>query len=459
MNSPTPLVPEARESPAGPYGRFGIAFGRRSFLLAAVGLAWLGPAFLVPRFALGMLVWDLLLLIAFAIDLYRLPQPQQVSVTRRWGDPVGLSVSTSVELTLHNGGRVPLVAELFDDIPKELRSEIPRVGLTAPPGGDGAAAYSITPIARGDTTLGDVYIHYQSPLRLAERWARAKLQQTVRVYPNLEEARRQSTYLLRSRQIELQQRQVRARGVGREFESLREYREGDDFRNICWSASGRRGKLVAKLYQAERSQTIWVVIDCGRLMQAQIAGLSKLDYAVNTALCVAQLALYSGDRLGLMAYDRAPRHRLLPQRGSTHLRHFMEQLVDLRTSPLEADHLRAVSALRNSQKRRSLVIWLTDLAETAMTPEVIEAALQLTPQHLVLFTVMDQPDLRALVAENPTAASRMYEASAAQEILHRRQLLLARMRDRGVLLVEVGTAAMSAAVMNAYLEIKEHNRL
>jgi uncharacterized protein (DUF58 family) len=459
VNSPTPLVPEARESSAEPYGRFGVAFGQRSFLLAAVGLAWLGPAFLVPRFAFGMLAWDLLLLIAFAIDLYRLPRPQQVSVTRRWRDPVALSVSNSAELTLHNDGRVPLVAELCDDVPTELRSEIPRVQLTAPPGGEGAAAYAITPIARGDTHLGDVYIHYQSPLRLAERWARAQLEQTVRVYPNLEEARRQSTYLLRSRQIELQQRQARARGVGREFESLREYREGDDFRNICWSASGRRGKLVSKLYQAERSQTIWVVIDCGRLMQAQVGGLTKLDYAVNTALCVAQLALYSGDRLGLMAYDRAPRHRMLPQRGSTHLRQFMEQLVDLRTSPLEADHLRAVSALRNSQKRRSLVIWLTDLAETAMTPEVIEAALQLTPQHLVLFTVMDQPDLRALVVENPTAASRMYEASAAQEILHRRQVLLARMRDRGVLLVEVGTAAMSAAVMNAYLEIKEHNRL
>ncbi|MGA2903763.1 MAG: DUF58 domain-containing protein [Candidatus Korobacteraceae bacterium] len=459
MSSPSTLTPAVRQSHAESYGRAGIAFGRRSFLLAAVGLVWLGPAFLDPRFALGILAWDLLLLIAAAVDLYWLPRPQQLIVVRRWRDPVALSVPSSVELALRNDGRVTVLAEMFDEVPAQLRSEIPHVELTAPARGEGAAAYSITPVARGDATLGDVYIHYQSPLRLAERWARARLEQTVRVYPNLEEARQQSIYLARSRQIELQQRQARTRGVGREFESLREYRQGDDFRNICWSATARRGKLVSKVYQAERSQTIWVVIDCGRLMQAQISGLSKLDYAVNTALCLAEVALYSGDRVGLLAYDRVPSHRMLPRRGSAHLRQLMEELVDLRAGTLEADHLRAVSALMSSQKRRSLVIWLTDLAETAMTPEVIDAALQLTPQHLVLFTVVGQPDLLAMAIQDPTTAARMYEASAAQEVIHRRQVLLARMRDRGTLLVEVSTAAMSAAVVNAYLEIKQQNRL
>ena len=459
MNAPSTLTPTATQSRAEPYGRFGVAFGRRSFLLAAVGLVWLGPAFLNPRFAFGMLAWDLLLLLGAAIDLYRLPRPAELSVVRRWCNPVALAVPGSVELTLRNDGHLPLLAEMFDEVPAELRAEIPHVELTVPNRGEGRAAYSIRPVARGDTSLGNVYVHYQSPLQLARRWAYARLEQVVRVYPNLEEARQQSIYLVRSRQIELQQRQERDRGVGREFESLREYHEGDDFRNICWSASGRRGKLVSKVYRAERSQTIWMVIDCGRLMQAQIGDLTKLDYAVNTALCLAEVALYSGDRVGLLAYDRAPGHRVLPQRGSTHLRQLMEQLVELRPGALEADHLRAVSVLRNCQKRRSLVLWLTDVAETAMTPEVIDAALQLTPQHLLLFTVMDQPDLRALAKEGPTTVARMYEAAAAQEIVHRRQVLLARMRDRGALLVQVNTAAMSAAVVNAYLEIKQQNRL
>ena len=459
MKSGWALTPESRQARAEPYGRFGFAFGNRAFLLAAVGFVWLGPAFLNPRFAFAILVWDVLLVIAVLVDLCRLPHPQQLTITRRWSEPVALSVAARVDLLIQNNGSVRVLADVFDEIPSELREELPHVELTAPSGGQGTAGYSITPVTRGDAGVGDVYLHYQSSWRLAERWARARVGQTVRIYPNLDETRQQAVHLARSRQIEMQQRRTRMRGVGREFESLREYREGDDFRNICWSATARRGKLVSRLYQAERSQSIWVVIDCGRLMQARIRGLAKLDYAVNTALCLAQVALHGGDRVGLLAYGRTPSQRLLPQRGSAQLRQIMEQLVDLQTDALEADHLRAVAALRNSQKRRSLVIWLTDLAETAMTPEVIDAALQLTPQHLLLFTVIGQPDLLEIARRDPYDAEAMYAASAAQEILHRRQILLARMRDRGALLVEVDAAATSAAVVNSYLDIKQQGRL
>lgn len=459
MKTTSALAPEARDSQAVPYGRFGLAFGRRFFLLAAIGLVWLGPAFLNYHFAFAILAWDVVLLIAALVDLYRLPRPAQLLVSRHWGEPIALSVPSSVELVVHNQGNTAVLAEVFDDVPSQLRDEIPCVEISAPPSGHGAARYAITPVARGNTKVGDVFLHYQGTLRLAERWACAPLAQTVRVYPDLKEVRQQSIHLARSRQIEMQQRRARMRGVGREFESLREYREGDEFRNICWSASARRGKLVSKVYQAERSQTVWLVVDCGRLMQARIRGFSKLDYAVNAALCLAEVALYSGDRVGLLAYDRAPMQRVLPQRGAEHLRQLMETLVDLETGALEGDHLRAVSVLRNNQKRRSLVIWLTDVAETAMTPEVIDAALQLTPQHLLLFAVIGQPDFLDMARQDPENPPAMYAAAAAQEILQRRQVLLARMRERGALLVEVDAAAMSAAVVNSYLDVKQQSRL
>ena len=215
---------------------------------------------------------------------------------------------------------------------------------------------------RGDTGMGDAYVRYQSPLRLAERWTRAALTQAVRVYPNLAEAKRHTIYLVRSRQIEMEKRYTRTKGIGREFESLRDYRPGDEFRNICWSATARRGKLVTKTFQVERSQTVWLVVDCGRLMRTRVAGLSKLDYAVNATLCLAEVALYSGDRVGLLAYGRGLQQRILPGRGSVHLRQLMERLVDVREETPEADHLRAVSTLLSTQKRRSLVVWLTDLA-------------------------------------------------------------------------------------------------
>jgi uncharacterized protein (DUF58 family) len=296
-------------------------------------------------------------------------------------------------------------------------------------------------------------------MRIAERWARVPLAQTVITYPNLEEAKAHSVYLIRSRQIELEKRYTRFRGAGRAFESLREYREGDEFRDICWTASARRGKLVTRLYEIERSQTIWILLDCGRLMRARVKNLSKLDYAVNAALTLTQVALYSGDRVGLLAYGRGARQRVPAARGSAHLMQIMQQLAVVHEDEWEADHLQAASRLLNDQKRRSLVVWITDLAETAMTPEVIEAASQLLARHLVLFVVIGQPDLNHLASQSPHDIHEMYQTAAAQEVVHRRELLLARLRERGALALETSSGKLSTTLVNSYLEIKHRSQL
>ena len=158
----------------------------------------------------------------------------------------------------------------------------------------------------------------------------------MRVYPALRTGEEQQIFLARSRQIDLQLRRAQQRGLGRDFESLREYREGDDLRDICWTATARRGSLITRQYQTERSQPVWIVLDCGRLMRSRVAIAaqppensdaapgrrvhSKLDYACTTAVSLAQLALYSGDRVGLLAYGQGIQQRLLPGRGAAHLR-------------------------------------------------------------------------------------------------------------------------------------------
>ena len=304
-----------------------------------------------------------------------------------------------------------------------------------------------------------MFLRYQSTLQLAERWAIADLPQSVRIYPNLPEAARSRIYLLRSRQIEMERRLQRVRGLGREFESLREYREGDEMRDICWSASGRRGKLVTKIYQVERSQVVWTVLDCGRLMRARVDRISKLDWATTAALSLDQVALYSGDRVGLLSYGRRVQQRVLPGRGSTHLRHIVEALACTQEEVSEADHLFAAGTLLSAQRRRSLVVWITDLAETAMTPEVVEAASVLLPQHLLLFVVIGEPDLARAADASPQTVEQMFQVTAAQEVLHRREVLLARLRERGALAIEVSSARLSAALVNSYLEVKAKNRL
>jgi len=439
--------------------RFAGAFGPRFFLLVVVGLVWLGAAFHNAKFFYALAAWDALAVIAWAIDLAGLPRPSDLTITRRWKSAAALSVPATIEIVLENARRSTVLAALTDNVPQELSTAAPELELKCRSRGEAAGSYQIAPTRRGDSLLGSVYIRYQTPMRLAERWAVARVEQTVCVHPNLEQARQQSVYLVRSRQIEMEKRHTRLRGAGREFESLREYQEGDEFRDICWTAAARRGKLVTRLFQIERSQTIWVVLDAGRLMRARVAGLSKLDYAVNAGLSLAEVALGTGDRVGLLAYGRQVQKRVLPYRGSGHLRQLIRQLAYVKEEAHEGDHLLALSALLSTQKRRSLIVWITDFPETAMTPEVIEAASEAASRHLVLFVVIGQPDLARLAAAKPESVTDMYRSTAAQETLHRREVLLAKLRQRGALAVEVSSAKTSVTVVNSYLDVKQRSLL
>jgi uncharacterized protein (DUF58 family) len=457
MSGVTQLVPPTIGARGKATRGISIAFGRRFFLLLLIGLVWIGPAWSDKKYLLAMALWDSAVLLAWVWDLIRLPKPEEIEVRRIWTAPLQLLEATTAALEFQNRSDCSVTLQVQEEIPVALSAEIPMLDIAVPHQGSATAEYTVCPRERGDMNLGAVHFRYQSAWRLAERWASASLKQTIRIYPNLEESKRDTIYLIRSRQIALEKRHKHQPGQGREFESLREYRESDEWRDICWSATARRAKVISKSYQIERSQTVWLVLDAGRLLRARVMGLSKLDYAVGAALSLAQVALYSGDKVAMLGYGRRVQQRLPAGRGPSHVRALLDGLALLRGEELEADHRRAVEALAVLQKRRSLVVWLTDLSETATTPEVIENASHLAQRHLVLFTVISQPELRGMLKERPENPLDMYRYVAAQEIVHRRDVLLRTLRQQGALTLEVEPAKLSSAVVNQYLLAKERS--
>ena len=240
------LVPANVKAPAENAGRIPFAFARRFFLLLFIGLAWIAPAWRQPRLLYAMVAWDVIALAAWAWDLGRIPKPGQLEIRRVWTEPLGLAQRGRVTIEVRNSSGVSVSVQMTDEAPDTFIRDLPEMEITAPAGNFARASYSIEPRVRGDAKFGDVWIRYRSPLCLAERWACARLGQKVRVYPNFGEAQKMRIYLIRSRQIEVEKRLKRQRGHGREFESLREYRAGDEFRDISWSATARRGKLITK---------------------------------------------------------------------------------------------------------------------------------------------------------------------------------------------------------------------
>ncbi len=439
------------------FGRFGVGFGRRFLGLILLGMVWVVPGFWSRTFLWGMAVWDLIIAVAFIGDLLLMPRRRKLSISREFASVPAIGCTAEIKLRITNRSRITVHCTVRDDPPRALQANKQELACVIAPLRSIELSYGVKAIERGDYTFGDVYVRVQSAMQLAERWYRASLPQKVRVYPNLEAARKATIYLMRSRQIEQERRRLRLRGHGHEFESLRDYQQGDELRNICWTATARRGKLVTKVHTVERSQPVWIVLDTGRLLRARIGSMSKLDYAADAALSLAQLALYSGDKVGLLAYGRRIKAKVPPARGMSRLRVIADQLAAVAGEAPEGDHLLAAGTLATAQRRRSLIIWVTDLAETAMTPEVIESASQFLRQHVVLFVVVGQPELAARVSENPETADRMYEMAAAQEMIQRREILLSRMRDQGALAMEVLPGKLSTTLMDQYLSVKERH--
>ncbi len=450
----TPLPMEAR---ARAHGRFPYALTPRALLLLAAGLLLLAPAFAFHPFLFAAPIWDCAILALAVYDAAHIPAPSLIATARAWRGMAVLGRPVEIELTISSGKH--LRGEALDALPPALVPDAPLWrAFSASASGPAMIAYTVIPSERGDAEAGEVFLRLRSFLGLAESWAVANLGQTVRVYPAMHENGGGALSLLRTRRIEAAMRKLRTRGQGRELESLREYREGgDELRDVAWTATARRGVLIAKQYQIERSRPVWLVVDAGRLLRARVGPHSKLDYTAATALAVGRMALLTGDRVGLLAYGREVRSLILPGRGLGQYRRLMDALACLPAESGEADHLLASAALGRSQPTRALVLWLTDFAETVRRPEVIDGAARLLSRHLLLFAVPREEGLRALAARSPADVEAMFARAAAQDMLFRRRLLLRRLRAEGALTLEASLDRLESEMLNRYLEIKERS--
>jgi uncharacterized protein (DUF58 family) len=450
---------------------------RRTLALLAAGLLWLIPAFFDPRRVWLMVGWDGLVAALATLDLATLPAPKLLRVTRRFLDSPKLGERTEIELELVQESNRLLTVTIDDGLDASLLAQPEPRMVTAYPRDPVRTTLAAYPARRGDVRLGEIYLRYTGALKLVERWAVADCRQEIRVFARMDESGAdQELYLMRARQIELQKRRLRLRGVGREFESLRDYQRGDEPRNISWPATARRARLITRQFTTERSQQVWILLDAGRLSRTAfelkkrgktqtaeseleaadnlLLTVTQLDQAATAAVMLAEAVQSSGDKFGLLTYGRAVQQQLLPGTGATHLRILIDQLARVRGEIAEANHLMAATRLKQLQRRRSLVVWITELTDAAGLPEVVSSAIDLVRRHLVLLVLLHHPELDELAASASEDVEQMYRAAAAKEMLDRRRATLAKLRQMGVLVVETTPGEVGVKTINSYLEIK-----
>jgi uncharacterized protein (DUF58 family) len=278
------------------------------------------------------------------------------------------------------------------------------------------------------------------------------------VYPDLKSLSRDALRLAQAH-AEASKRVIRRPAEGRELESLRDYRLGDDRRTIDWKATARRAKPIVRVYQPEKNQTVLLLVDCGRHMAGEVQGRPKLEHAVDAALRLAKVSLAQGDQVGVMTFGATVRTWLPARRGIDQLRAIASELYRAEATLEESDYGAALDRAFQRGTRRSLVVVLTDLMDLETSSALVKRTLQLVPRHLPLVASLLDEGLKARALEVPATVARAYERQVAARLEDDYRLTAARLRDAGARVVRAAPHEFGPAAVNEYLELKATGRL
>lgn len=318
-------------------------------------------------------------------------------------------------------------------------------------------SYHVKPDKRGEENWGNIYVRQRGPLTLA--WHRWKIpqSQTVAVYPDLLGLRNLSVRLAMQASGSIKQKQRLTTGT--EFAELRDYIKGDDPRLIDWKATARRGQPLIRVLEPEREQTLIVLLDRGRLMTAQVEGLNRFDWGLNASLSLALAGINRGDRVGIGVFDSTVHTWLPPSRGQQHLATMIERLTTIQPVLLESDYANAVSMLVTQQHRRALVVLITDIVDATASMELLSALARLRPRYLPLCVTLRDPYIQQQAEMSADTVDKAYGRAVALDLLDQRQVAFAKLRQKGVMVLDAPVNQISEELVNQYLRIKARNQL
>jgi uncharacterized protein (DUF58 family) len=421
----------------------------------ALLLAFAALGFLIDPW-LG-LVLDGGLVLAALVDgsaVLRRPLPD---VRRTVPERIALGGQVDVLVELVNRAAHPLTLRWTDDLPLGIeRAGGDTFDERLPPLRTVERSYRVHGRERGRATLGDVHLRILGPLQLVWLRVRLRRQDSVVVQPGLLDLRRHRVLALQDR-LSPGARALRDRGEGREFERLREYVRGDDTRRIDWKATARHGEPIVREYEAERSQSIVIAIDAGRLMSERIGGRERLDHALSAALVLADAAAGRGDAVGVLLFaDRV--QAFLPP-GRNPLARVAAVLGEVEARLVEPDYPTAFRYLGRKLRRRSLVVLFTDVVDAAVSAPLLAHLGSAASRHLPLIVAIRNVELEAAATATVASAADAFRRAAAEELMQARAVALAAVRRRGVLVADVRPEQAVPETLGRYLEVKRRGLL
>lgn len=410
---------------------------------------FLGIGILIPEIIIGCFF---LIVIADAIFLFA--TKKNPFAKRTMPERFSNNDWNQVQISITNQYNFPIGLEIIDELPEQfqIRKEHFRIKLNG--GETKSISYKLRPVERGEYAFGNIILLVQSKLGLILKKITAAERTTVAVYPSFIQMRKYELFAHSAFNNEAGSKRMRKIGNSMEFEQIKEYVNGDDVRTINWKATARRGNLMVNHYTDEKSQTIFCIIDKGRLMKMPFEKLTLLDYAINATLVLSNVCINKQDRVGLITFSNKPGNMLAADRKAIQMENILQMLYKQQTQFLESDYEKLYMQVRSQIKQRSLLVLFTNFESVTGMRRQLPYLKKMASHHLLIVIFFENTELKELTEKPVNNLESLYTKTIAEKFGFEKKMIVKELANQGILSVLTTPQNLTINAVNKYLEVK-----
>ena len=343
---------------------------------------------------------------------------------------------------------------LIDEIPHQFQIRDFKIMLKLIPGENKTISYSLRPVKRGEYKFGNLNLFVSSPLNLIRKKFVFDGNKTVPVYPSFVQMRKYELLAISNRLTEAGIKKIRKIGRSTEFDQIRNYVNGDDYRIINWKATARKSELMVNHYIDEKSQQVYSVIDMGRIMKMPFNGMSLVDYAINSSLVISNIAIHKQDKAGIVTFSNKVGTILPAENRSTQMLKILEVLYNQETEFLESDYEKLCAEILAKIKHRSLIILYTNFETLDSLKRQLFFIKKLALYHLVVIIFFENTELYSLLESSPNSTEQIYIKTIAEKFALDKRQIVKELEKNNIQSILTSPEKLSINTINKYLELK-----
>jgi len=400
------------------------------------------------------------LMVLFFIDILMLYTTADGIFARRLA-PERLSNSDENDLSVYIENRYAFLVDvaIIDEIPFQFQKRDVWFKTNLKPRERKQINYTLRPTKRGEYEFGDVRVFVKTALGLIRRRYTFAQSETLPAYPSFLQMRKYELMAISNRLTDIGIKKIRRIGHSLEFEQVKNYVAGDDYRTINWKATARQGNLMVNSYTDEKSQHVYSVIDKSRAMKMPFEGLSLLDYAINASLVLSSVALIKEDKAGLITASEKIGAVIPADRKSSQLNKILEVLYKERTRYLETNMELLYSTVRTVIKQRSLVVFFTNYESMNALNRQLPYLKRIAKFHLLLVVFFENTELKTLSEKQATDLEGIYIKTIAEKFAYDKKLIVKELAKYGIQSILSAPQNLTVNTINKYLELKAKQKI